>query len=112
MTLHTEERLADRKKRVIGRAVGVVTVGTVFGHVGMLVDKRPLILHVAAGASRLDRRLAQHPLIHRPVGIVAIGAVHLVLVDRMMGDLRKLITNFRMAAKASLGHIVPAQFLL
>ena len=54
MALHAEERLIDRQQVVVRRAVRVVAVGAVLGHVGMLVDKGSLLVHMALGTDGLD----------------------------------------------------------
>jgi hypothetical protein len=50
VALHAQEGLGDFQQRVIGRAVRAVTIRAFFGYVGVLIDERALVLHVAASA--------------------------------------------------------------
>ena len=81
VTLHAEERLGDLQERVVGRPVRAMAIGALFGDVGMLVDERPLVFHVAPGAERF----AGHPFqvlgVARQVRVVAVRTRHLVLRD-------------------------------
>lgn len=59
VALHTQERLGYGQELVIGRSVGIVTIGAILGQIGMLIDKRPLEFHVAPGAHLLHGRLLE-----------------------------------------------------
>ena len=50
MALHTEEWLGHFQQRFIGRTVGPVAVSALFSNIGVFVNERSLVFHVATGA--------------------------------------------------------------
>ena len=76
-----------------------MAIGAVLGDIGMFVDERPLVFHVATGTGRLDRDAFQIEWVSRIVRIVAVRAGHLLLGHRMVGELAEfhldlLVTPF------------------
>lgn len=112
MALHAEERLCYLKQWFVGRAVRSVTVGAVFGDVGMLVNERTLVLHVAARAGVLDGEAVQTLILRGTMRIMAVGADHFVLGDWMMGELGKFHPDFLMTGEAELFLFMATDFLL
>jgi len=112
MTLHAQEGLRDFQQGVVGRAMRSVTVCTLFGDIGMLVNERALVFHMASGAKGFSRYALDVLVVVRNVRIVAIGAGHLVFGNRMMGELGELHLDLEMAASAELFLLVAADFLL
>ncbi len=89
-----------------------MAVGTLFGDIGMFVDKRPLILHMAAGAEGFACDALEVVTVGRAMWIMAVGTGHLVFRNRMMGKLGKLHFSLRVAASAELFLLMTANFLL
>ena len=89
-----------------------MTVGTLFSNISMFVDKRSLILHVAAGAKGFCGYALEVVAVGREVWIVAIGAGHLVLRNRMMGELGEFHPGLCVTAGAELFLRMTADFLL
>lgn len=112
MTLHAQEGLSRRQQLIVRGPVRVVAIGTVFGHIGMLIDERSLILHVATGAHRLDRLLFKEPFLGGTVRFVAIDTGHLLLWNRVMRKLGKLHPDALMAVITEFGHLLPTNLLL
>jgi len=92
--------------------VRAVTVGAVLGYISVLVDERPLVLHVTASAYRLDL----HPLevggVRRVMRIVAVSAGHLVLRHRMVGELGKFHLDRQVAGNTDIILLGAPEFLL
>jgi len=89
-----------------------MTVGAVLGDVSMFVNERPLVLHMATSAERLGGYTLEIIAVGRVVWIVAVGADHFVLRDRMMGELGELHLDLGVAAGTELFLIMSADFLL
>ena len=89
-----------------------MTIGALFGDIGMFVDEGTLVFHVAAGAEGFGCYALEVLAIGRKVRVVAIGADHLVFGNRMMGELGELHFGLYMTAGAELFLLVATDFLL
>jgi len=112
MALQAEKGLTRLQQRVIGGTMRRMAVGAVLRHVGMFVNKGPLIFHVAAGTGFLDGYSAEVLVVRRPVRIVAVGTGHFVFRHRMMGELVELRLYFLVTFEAKVGHFMAADLLL
>jgi hypothetical protein len=92
--------------------VGAVTVGAFLGDIGVFVDERPLVFHVAARAEGLCGHPLEVMIVGRLVWIVAVGAGHLVFRHRMMGKLGELHLDLGVAAGTVLILLLATDFLL
>lgn len=89
-----------------------MAVGAFFCDVGVLVDKRSLILHVTTSAKRLGGNAFEVAAIVGEVRIVTFGAGHLMLRHRMMGELRELHLDLGVTLGAKFFLLVPTHLLL
>ena len=89
-----------------------MTVGALFGHVCMLVNKGPLIFHVATGAKSFGGNAFEIASVGRKVRVMAVCTGHLVLGNRMVRELGKLHLDLHMAASTELFLFMAADFLL
>ena len=112
MTLQTEKGLGHLEQRPIGRAMGMMALAAIFGDIGMLVNKRPLLLHVATGAEILDAEPLEIMFACAAMGLVAIDAGHLQFRHRMVGELAEFGSNRGVTAVTDLRHLLPADFLM
>ena len=92
--------------------MGAVTVGAILGDVGMFVDERPLVFHVAPRAEGLRGHPLEVVVVVRLVRIVTVGAGHLMLRHRMMGKLGELHLDLGVAAGTELLFLLAPDFLL
>ncbi len=112
MALQAEKRHCRIKEVVIDRAVGRVTVSAVLRDIGMFVDERPLLLHVAPGTGLLGGRAPEKVILHRAVRVVTIVAGHFLFHDRMMGKKAVFLFHFRVTPVTEFRHLIPAYLLL
>ena len=92
-------------EQVIGHgAVRRMADRAVFGHRRVLIGERTLFLGVAFPAQQVERFRPQVAF-HLPVCVVAIGAEHLALLDRVMRRQRELGEDVRMALVAGAGSL-------
>lgn len=84
MTLHAEERLRNFEQWVIRRTVGAVTICTVFGDISMLINERPLVLHVATGASGFDCYALHIIWVGGIMRVMAVSTSHFMFRHRMV----------------------------
>ena len=89
-----------------------MTVNTIFCHIGMLINERPLILHVTLSASRLDRHTNKLIVVSGTMWIMAIDTDDLPFRNRMMREVGKFHFLFKMALVTELGRILATDFLL
>jgi len=93
---------APDQHHAIGIAVRTVAGGaTLHFERRVLVNVRPTLLCMTVNAT-LEIRLVQRRMIYRPVGIVAIAALHQALGHTVMHWLGKLRLHVAMTAKAQL----------
>lgn len=84
MALEAEKRLPHGKKIMIYRAMRVMAVPAVFGHIGMLVEKRTPFLGVALDTGLLDTVLLQVCPGKTAVRVVTVNAKDPPLVEGVM----------------------------
>ena len=89
-----------------------MAVRTVFRDIGMFVNERPLVLHVATSAEGFGGDALDVLLVGREMWIVTVGTDHLVFWDRVMGELGELHFDLRVAAGTELFLLVTSDFLL
>ena len=89
-----------------------MTVRALFSDIGVFVNERSLILHVAAGAKGFGGNSLEVAPVSRKVWIVAVGTSHLVLWNRVMGELGELHFDLHVAAGTELFLLVAIDFLL
>ena len=112
MALKTEKRHRRVQEIVVDRTVRGVTVGAVFSDVGMLEGEGPLLVHMTAGTELLDRIPQQQVRLNGAMGVMTVGAGHLLLPERMMGKQTVLRLCFRMAPIAHFRHLLATDLLL
>jgi len=112
MALEAEKRHGSREQVVVDGTVGGVAVHAVFGNVAMLERERTLFFHVAPGAGLLRGAPEEELFLGGTVRVVTVGAGHLLLAHRVMGEEVVLRLDLRMAAEAELRHLLVAHFLL
>ena len=112
MTLHAEEGLGHLEQGLVRRAMGVMAVDAVLCNIGVFVNEGALVFHVAAGAGVLDAVTDQGFVLSRPMGVVAVGTDHFVLVDRMVGELGELHPDLLVTGLAELFLFVTTHLLL
>ena len=112
VALQAQERLADGQQLVVRRAVRPVAVAAVLGDIGVFVDERSLVFHMTAGADRLGVHPFEVERAGRIVGIVAIGAGHLVFRHRVMGELAEFHLGGEVTGLAQLLLLMTAGLLL
>ena len=111
MTLQTEKGLRHLQQRPIGRAMGMMALAAIFGDIGMLVNKRPLLLHVATGAEILGAESLETMFACAAMGLVAVDAGHLQFRHRMVRELTEFGPHRGVTAITNLRHLLPADFL-
>ena len=89
-----------------------MTVHALFSDVGMLVNKWPLVLHVAAGAKGFAGNAFEAVAVGRKVWIVTVSAGHLVFGDRVMRELSEFHLSLRVATGAEFFLLMTVDFLL
>src|SRR6185369_4671942 len=82
------------------RAVGVVAVEAVLLHRRVPPDEGAALFGVAGSAELVHRLALHHRMGERPVGVMAIGALHTALDDGVVGGLGELRANLLMAVRA------------
>ena len=92
--------------------MGTVAVGALLGYVSVFIDEWPLVLHMAACAECFRCDPFEVVLMGRNMRVVAVGAGHFVLWDRVMGKLRELHADLGVAACAEFFLVMTADFLL
>ena len=112
MTLHAKERLGSRQQRPVHRPVRRVAIAAVFRHITVLECERPLLLHVTADAGLLRCNPSQQAYLHRTMDIVAVGAGHLLFVERVAGKEAVLDLHVGVTAIAELRHFIVSCLLL
>lgn len=111
VALQTEERHGSIQQRRAHRTMGGMTVGAVLGDITMFEDERPLFLHMAAGTGLFGRTPFEQLLLGRSVGVMAVDAGHLLLLQGMMGHQRILGLHLGMAGVAEFGYLVATDLL-
>jgi hypothetical protein len=89
-----------------------VAVGAVFSDITMFKHKRPVFLHMAAGAGVPHSYPFKHPVQRGAMGIMAVKTVHLLFPDRVMGEQAELGFHIRMALVAQFCHLLMIYLLL
>lgn len=112
MALKTEKRLGRVEQSAVDRTVRGVAIRAGLDHIAVLVDKRPALLHMAAGTGvPLIGALEQLGL-GRTMGVMAVEATHPFFPERVMGIKAELGLDIRMAAVTELRHLILAYLLL
>lgn len=112
VTLQTEGRLRQSEERIAGRTVRAMAIDAVFVEVGVFVDKRALVLHVAAGTGFLHRASVEEIVLHRPMRIVTVDAGDFVFRYAVVGKLLIFVTYVDMAPETESRHVAGTDFLL
>jgi len=89
-----------------------MAVSALFSDIGVLIDKRPLVLHVATGTKCFGGNTLKVFPVGRVVWVVTVGTGHFMLWNRMVGKLGELHLDLHMAAGTELFLFVTADFLL
>jgi hypothetical protein len=111
VALKTKKRHGRIQEIVIDRTVRRMASGAILSNIAVFEGKRPLLFHVAAGAKLLGSIPLKEMGLNRSVGIVAIGAGHFLLPQRVVREEAVLRLNLGMATVAELRGLFPRHFL-
>src|SRR5258705_11919375 len=98
----TEEGLLHDEQRLVRGPVGIVAVETVFGHGRMFEEERAAFFRMALDALVVNRIRGDEARRLGAVRVVAAGALHLLLAQRMVRRLHQRGSHLLVACRAQL----------